>query len=83
MTQATDREQAILDRIRSLTPQQQQEVLNFMEFLQFKARKREIEEDKKEPVSAYEAAKVFAGCVDGGPGDLSTNKKYLEGMGRN
>ncbi|MEO8893835.1 MAG: DUF2281 domain-containing protein [Coleofasciculaceae cyanobacterium] len=82
MTQATDKEPTISDRIRSLTPQQQQEVLNFIEFLQFKARKRELEEEKKEPISAYEAAKEFAGCVDGGPGDLSTNKKYLEGMGR-
>lgn len=82
MTQATDKEQTILDRIRSLSLQQQQEVLDFIEFLQFKARKSEIEEEKKEPISAYEAAKEFAGCVDGGPGDLSTNKKYLEGMGR-
>lgn len=82
MTQATDKEQTILDRIRNLSLQQQQEVLDFIEFLQFKARKPEIEEEKKEPISAYEAAKDFAGCVDGGPGDLSTNKKYLEGMGR-
>lgn len=81
MTQATDKEQTILDRIRSLTPQQQQEVLNFIEFLQFKARKREIEEEeKKEPISAYEAAKEFAGCVESGIGDLSYNKKYLEGL---
>jgi len=76
MTQATDKEQTILDRIRSLSLQQQQELLDFIEFLQFKARKSEIEEEKKEPISAYESAKDFAGCVDGGPGDLSTNKKY-------
>ncbi|MFB8791716.1 MAG: hypothetical protein U7123_23450 [Potamolinea sp.] len=81
MTQATDKEKTIFEQIRSLTLQQQQEVLDFIEFLQFKARKPEIEEDKKEPISAYEAAKEFAGCVDGGPGDLSTNKKYLEGIG--
>ena len=52
MTQAIDKEQTILDLIRSLTPQQQQEVLKFIEFLQFKARKREVEEqEKKQPIS--------------------------------
>lgn len=29
---------------------------------------------------AYEAAQEFAGCVDGGSGDLSTNKNYLNRM---
>lgn len=24
----------------------------------------------------------FAGCIKGGPSDLSTNKKYMEGFGR-
>ncbi|MGH9819200.1 MAG: hypothetical protein ACRD43_03440, partial [Pyrinomonadaceae bacterium] len=24
----------------------------------------------------------FAGCIKGGPPDLSTNKKYMEGFGR-
>lgn len=30
-------------------------------------------------MSALEAAGDLVGCLDGGPGDLSTNKKYLEG----
>lgn len=80
MTQAIDKKQVILDRLQRLTPQQQQDVLDFIEFLQFKARMREREVEQ-EPISAYEAAKEFAGCVDGGLGDLATNKKYLEGMG--
>ena len=79
MTQAIDREQRILEQIKGLTEQQQQEVLNFIEFLQFKAQKQDFQEEEKEPISAYEAAKEFAGCVDSGPGDLSTNKKYLRG----
>ncbi|MEQ9357805.1 hypothetical protein [Coleofasciculus chthonoplastes] len=77
MTQAIDKKQVILDRLQRLTPQQQQDVLDFIEFLQFKARMREREVEQ-EPISAYEAAKEFAGCVDGGPGDLATNKKYSE-----
>lgn len=24
----------------------------------------------------------FAGCIEGGPSDLATNKKYMEGFGR-
>ena len=34
--------------------------------------------------SAYEAFKRagIIGCVKGGPSDLSTNPKYLEGLGR-
>jgi hypothetical protein len=50
--------------------------------LHFKAQKQDVQnQEEKEPISAYEAAKEFAGCVDGGPGDLATNKKYLEGFG--
>lgn len=32
-------------------------------------------------LSCYDLAKDLAGCFEG-PGDLSYNKKYLEGMGR-
>jgi hypothetical protein len=35
----------------------------------------------KGPVSALELAGDLVGCVDG-PGDLSTNGKYMEGYGR-
>jgi len=79
MTQAINQEQVILEKIKELTPQQQQEVLEFIEFLQFKAQKQGTPKDKEEekPISFLEAAQEFIGCVDGGPGDLATNKKYL------
>lgn len=32
--------------------------------------------------SFAELAKDFIGCVDGGPPDLSYNKKYLKGFGK-
>jgi hypothetical protein len=76
MTQATTHEQTILEKIKTLTPQQQQEVIDFIEFLEFKAQKTEISEEE-EPISFYEAAKEYIGCVDGGLGDLATNKDYL------
>ncbi|MEH2180548.1 DUF2281 domain-containing protein [Nostoc sp.] len=83
MTQAIDKQQMIIDELKKLSPEKQQEVLNFIEFLQFKEmQKQDVQhQEEKEPISAYEAAKEFAGCVDGGPGDLATNKKYLEGYG--
>jgi hypothetical protein len=75
MTQATTYPQTILEKLDALTPEQQQEVIDFIEFLQFKAHKKEVPEQK--PISFYEAAKEYMGCVDGGPGDLATNKDYL------
>ncbi|MEH2327677.1 hypothetical protein [Nostoc sp.] len=85
MTQAIDKEQMIIDEFKKLSTEKQQEVLNFIQFLQFKEmQKQEIIEDKEgeKQISFLEAAKEFIGCVNGGPGDLATNKKYLEGFGR-
>ncbi|OYD90227.1 hypothetical protein CDG76_31360 [Nostoc sp. 'Peltigera membranacea cyanobiont' 210A] len=85
MTQAIDKEQMIIDEVKKLSPEKQQEVLNFIEFLHFKElQKQETLQDteKEKQVSFLEAAKEFIGCIDGGPGDLATNKKYLEGFGR-
>ncbi|MEH1772775.1 DUF2281 domain-containing protein [Nostoc sp.] len=85
MTQAIDKEQMIIDEVKKLSPEKQQEVLNFIEFLHFKEiQKQETLQDteKEKQVSFLEAAKEFIGCIDGGPGDLATNKKYLEGYGR-
>ena len=76
MIPATTHSQTILEKLNALTPQQQQEVIDFIEFLQFKAQKTEITEE--EPISAYESAKDLVGCVESGIGDLSYNKKYLE-----
>ena len=76
MTQAITDEKTILEKLQTLTPQQQQSVIDFIEFLQFKAEKKEITEEKN-TVSFYEAAKEYIGCVDGGPGDLATNKEKM------
>ncbi|MBG1271499.1 DUF2281 domain-containing protein [Nostoc sp. WHI] len=83
MTQAIDQEQIIIDEFRKLSPEKQQQVIDFIQFLQYKEmQKQDVQhKEEKESISAYEAAKEFAGCVDGGPGDLATNKKYLEGFG--
>jgi hypothetical protein len=76
MTQATTHSQTILEKLQTLTPQQQQSVIDFIEFLQFKAEKTEITEEE-EPIYAYESAKDLVGSVESGPGDLATNKEKM------
>ncbi|MBP0016757.1 MAG: hypothetical protein J7647_04270 [Cyanobacteria bacterium SBLK] len=78
MTQTVRRETIILERLQSLTPQQQQSVLDFIEFLQFKGGDRKINEEESEEISMLSAAQEFVGCVDSGVGDLSLRKKELK-----
>ena len=41
-----------------------------------------VESTEQPQPSFYDLTKEFCGCVDSGLGDLSTNKKYLEGIGK-
>ena len=41
-----------------------------------------VESTEQSQPSFYDLTKEFCGCVDSGLGDLSTNKKYLEGIGK-
>ncbi|WP_293165870.1 DUF2281 domain-containing protein [Okeania sp. SIO2C9] len=47
MTQAISYEQIILENVKNLTPQQQQEVLDFIGFLHSKSQKRETPTPEK------------------------------------
>jgi Protein of unknown function (DUF2281) len=73
--------QTATEKMRSLPPEKQQEVLDFIEFLQSQLGQKNTSIEQIEPISFLEAAQQFAGCVDDGPGDLATNKQYLEGLG--
>jgi hypothetical protein len=73
--------QAATEKMRSLPPEKQQEVLDFIEFLQSQLGQQNTNIEQIEPISFLSASQKFAGCVDGGPGDLATNKQYLEGLG--
>jgi len=77
MLQAVDRKRMIVEELPNLTTEQQQQVLNFIEFLQFKAREARKVEEEQEPISFLEAAKEFVGCVEGSS-DLSMKKKELK-----
>lgn len=73
-------EQVLLDKWRSLSLEQQKQVLNFIEFLHFNAKHLQVEHSESKPISALEAAGDLVGSLDGLPADLSYNKKYLQGM---
>ncbi len=81
MTQTLTLEQTLLEQFRTLTPQQQQEVITFMEFLQFKVNHQEKPdhptEETNQTLSFLEAAKEFIGCVEG-PENLSQQKKLFK-----
>jgi hypothetical protein len=74
-------EQAVLERLRTLPTHKQQEVLDFVEFLQTKAESETVISSEESKVSFLEAAREFIGSVEG-PGDLSTNPKYMQGYGK-
>jgi hypothetical protein len=68
-----------IDKIKQLPAEQRNEVIKFVEFLEFKLSQREyiqeqIAENEKE-ISFAEAAKEFMGCLDSELEDLSY--KYL------
>jgi hypothetical protein len=75
-------QQRVLEVLQSLSPLEQQEVLDFAEFLGSRRERGENSEQSETPtVSFLEVARKYIGCLEGGPPDLSTNKAYLEGFG--
>lgn len=74
-------EQAVLEKLRTLPTNKQQEVLDFVEFLQTKSESDKLIPSEESKISFLDAAREFIGCVEG-PGDLSTNPRYMEGYGK-
>lgn len=73
MSQTVEIPQTIVEKLKTLPPEKQQVVLDFVEFLQSKTLKQELPIEDGEPVSALTLAGNLVGCLEG-PGDLSTNK---------
>jgi uncharacterized UBP type Zn finger protein len=82
MTQVINLDQIIAQKVKTLAIDQQQQVLDFVDFLHSRISKTEISDQKKNKLSFLEATKEFAGCLEGEPSDLSTNKIYLEDLGK-
>lgn len=72
-------EERVLDHLRTLTTAQQKEVLNFILFLN--QQQQNTIAQNTEPNTFIAAAQRYVGCLEGGPPDLSTNTKYMEGLG--
>lgn len=82
MTQVINLDQIIAEKVKTLAIEQQQQVLDFVDFLHSRRSKIESFDPKEDKLSFLEATKEFAGCLDGEPSDLSINKKYLEDLGQ-
>lgn len=76
-------EEQIIEKLKALPPERQQQVLDFVEFLLSKFLKQKSNNQEATPISFIAATRKFVGCLDGGPSDLSSNKKYLKELGRN
>lgn len=71
-------EQAVVEKLKTLPVEKQQEVLDFVEFLQSKTLNNSHQNSV--PASVMTLAQQYIGCVEGAE-DLSTNQKYMEGYG--
>jgi hypothetical protein len=73
-------QQQVIEALQALSSTEQQEVLDFAEFLKSKRQAPQPEPDKQ--MSALELAGDLVGCLKAEPSDLSTNKQYMEGFGQ-
>ncbi|MCC5606432.1 DUF2281 domain-containing protein [Nostoc sp. CHAB 5834] len=74
-------EEIIINKVRILPPDKQQEALDFVEFLLAKIQKQELSaQEIKSGVSALTLAQEYIGCVEAAS-DLSTNKNYIDAYG--
>jgi Protein of unknown function (DUF2281) len=74
-------EQVVVEKLKTLSPDKQQEVLDFVEFLESRTIKAELRPNRWEGMSALEAAQRVMEPVGDGPPDLSTNPQYMNGFG--
>lgn len=71
----------ILQTVEALSVEDQQQVLDFVEFLRAKRQKSRTIEPEMAYQSFFEVAKVAIGAGEG-PGDLSTNPDYMQDYGQ-
>ena len=74
-------EQVVVEKLRTLPLDKQQEVLNFVEFLESRTRQDTLMSNRWAGMTALEAAQAVMQPVGDGPPDLSTNPKYMDGFG--
>jgi hypothetical protein len=73
----------ILTEVEKLTAEERKELLAALREAERQDNSRAAETTDGEPPKSFaEAAAHLIGSVKSGVGDLSTNKKYMEGFGR-
>ncbi|NEP79236.1 MAG: hypothetical protein F6K39_14330 [Okeania sp. SIO3B3] len=86
MNQISDTDKILLKKFHQLSSKQRQSIWDFIDFLLSQNSWNNTEnlsgKEEEKQVSFYEATKELAGAIDGLPSDLSTNKKYLEDIGK-
>jgi hypothetical protein len=74
-----------ISKLKQLPPQQRSEVIDFIEFLEFRIGKlNQIDNSnpiKPSQISFAEATKNFIGCLNSDLEDLSHNPDYMQGFG--
>lgn len=74
-------QQQVIEALQTLSASDQQEVLDFVEFL--KSKRLKLASASVETTQSFlETAVAYIGAGSG-PGDLSTNPEYMEGYGTN
>jgi hypothetical protein len=78
--------ESAIEKIQQFSPEQREEIIKFIEFIDFKSHQTQFNElvnkPKETQIFFTEAAKDFIGCLDSDLEDLSHNPKYLEGFGK-
>lgn len=73
----------MINEVGKLTPEERKELIAVLQEAERQDRERaESAADGEKPKSFAEAAAHLIGSVDSGVTDLATNKKYMEGFGR-
>lgn len=73
----------LLEKVVTLTSDERKELIAAIQEAERQDRRKSAQDENgAKPQSFAEAAADIIGSVDSGLGDLSTNKKYMEGFGR-
>jgi hypothetical protein len=73
----------MIEEVGKLTPEERKELMAALREAERQDRERVAQTaDGEQPKSFAEAAAHLIGSVDSGVTDLATNKKYMEGFGR-
>ncbi len=78
METTTINEKLILDKLKNLKPKQQQQVINFIDFLQSQKTPAGTNTEQEKAISVLESASDLVGCINSGQGNLSLKKQEFK-----